>query len=67
MDRLASFSSGLAKEGFNAGVFVPCPDNSFLSSNDPCPFDLFFLDLIPVNLLEGSLAFLLTGIPNFAG
>ena len=67
MDRLASFSSGLAREGFNAGVFVPCPDNSFLSSDAPCPFDLFFLDLILASLLEESLAFLRTGIPNFAG
>ena len=67
MDKLASFSSGLANEGFNAGVFVSCSDDTFLSSDAPCPFDLFFLDFKFDSLLEESLAFLLTGIPNFAG
>merc|ERR1712135_197644 len=59
IDKFPSFSSGLAKEGFETGAFESCPFESFLPAVVSSPFDLFFFDLIPITLLDESLAFLL--------
>ena len=67
IDKLLSFSSGLANEGLETEALESRAIDSFLPAGVSNPFDLFFFDLIPIILLEESLAFLLTGMPNLAG
>jgi hypothetical protein len=66
-DVLFSFSSGLTNEDFDTGTFEASESEDLGSTPETCSFNLLFCDLITLDLLAASFAFLLTGIPNFAG